>query len=102
MLSGTKKEILKGIGERLRYRRLICGLSQKEAAERSGVSTMTLQALEKGSGSSLWTLVSLCRTYGHTQWIYELAPEEMLDHVIALNTGKVRQRASKRKVVSDV
>lgn len=102
MLTGTKIEILKDIGDRIRQRRLMCGLSQKTAAERSGISVMTLQALEKGKGSSLWTLVSLCRTYDHTQWIHELAPDEEIRHIIAVNSGKVRQRASKRKEVRHV
>jgi len=97
MLIGTRKEILKGIGERMRDRRLMCGLSQKEAAARSDVSVMTLQALEKGMGSSLWSLIALCRTYGHTQWVYELAPDERIEHVIAVNAGRKRLRASKSR-----
>ena len=97
MLYGNKAEILKGIGERMRERRLILNLSQQEAAERSGISVVTLQNLEKGKGSSLWALVSLCRTYDHTQWIYELAPDELIASSVAAASGKHRLRAAKRK-----
>lgn len=102
MLYGNKAEILKGIGERMRKRRLLLNLSQQLAAERSGLSVVTLQNLEKGKGSSLWALVSLCRTYGHTNWILELAPEENIEYSIAANTGKERIRAAKRKGTRDV
>ena len=102
MIYGTKKEILSDIGKRLRARRLLLNMSQQSAAERSGISVVTLQNLEKGRGSSLWAMVSLCRTYDHTNWIFELAPEERIEHRI-VESGEVRRvRASKRRRSADV
>ena len=102
MLYGSKKEILIDIGERMRARRLMLNMSQQVAAERSGISVVTLQNLEKGKGSSLWALVSLCRTYDHTNWILELSPEERIEQRIVENTGVRRVRASKKRRTGDV
>ena len=97
MLFGGKKEILKKIGESLRARRLYLNLTRDVAAQRSGISASTVKNIESGHGGSMWALVSLCRTYGHTNWIYELAPEEHIDHQIALITRTERKRASREK-----
>jgi len=102
MLKGTKKELLHQIGESIRARRLSVNLSQAEAAVRSGISLSTLKNLEGGKGASVWVLVSLCRTYGHDRWIYELAPDESLIHRFEKPEGRPRQRATKRKAVCHV
>ena len=54
-------------------------LTREIAAERSGISASTVKNIENGHGGSIWALVSLCRTYGHANWVYELAPEEQID-----------------------
>lgn len=97
MLVGTQAEILKDIGERMRVRRLSLNLTQAEAAERSGISVATLKNFERGRGLSLWGFVSLCRTYGHDNWVYELAPESVTDYADRIRPGGRRQRATKRK-----
>ena len=97
MLRGGKKEILKQIGDELRMRRLFLNITREVAAERSGISASTVKNIENGRGGSIWALVSLCRTYGHTNWVHELAPEEQIDHQIALITHTERKRASKVK-----
>jgi len=97
MLRGGKKEILKQIGDGLRMRRLFLNMTREVAAERSGISASTVKNIENGRGGSIWGLVSLCRTYGHTNWVYELTPEEHIDHQIAQLTHKERKRASKVK-----
>jgi len=102
MLKGTRKELLHQIGESIRARRLSVNLSQAEAAERSGISMSTLKNLESGKGASVWALVSLCRTYGHDRWIYELAPDESLSYRLKEMEGRPRQRAAKRKAVRHV
>ena len=95
MLRGGKKEILKQIGDSLRMRRLFLNMTREVAAERSGISVSTVKNIENGHGGALWALVSLCRTYGHTNWVYELAPEEHIDHHVAQITHKERKRASR-------
>ena len=96
MLKGSKAEILKQVGDGLRMRRLFLNLTREIAAERSGISASTVKNIENGHGGSIWALVSLCRTYGHANWVYELAPEEQIDHHIAQITHKERKRASRR------
>ena len=97
MLRGSKNEILKQIGDGLRMRRLFLNITREVAAERSGISASTVKNIENGRGGSIWALVSLCRTYGHTNWVYELTPEEHIDHHIAQMTHTARKRASKVK-----
>ena len=70
MLYGDKNEILALIGGRMRSRRLRLNLTQQVAAERSGISVQTVKNLENGKVVSLWAFVSLCRTYGHYDWVY--------------------------------
>jgi len=94
MLRGGKSEILKQIGDGLRMRRLFLNITREVAAERSGISASTVKNIENGRGGSIWALVSLCRTYGHTNWVYELTPEEHIDHHIAQMTHTARKRAS--------
>ena len=102
MVLGEKTEVLKEIGESLRERRLRLNLSQAMAAERSGISENTLRNFERGDGISLWGFVSLCRTYGHDNWVYELRPESIADYANRIRPKKTRVRAAKRKEIRDV
>ena len=97
MVVGNKSEILGDVGTRMRTRRLGLNLSQADAAARSGVSVGTLKSFEAGHGISLWGFISLCRVYGHDQWIYELEPETVDDYAARIRPMKVRIRATKRK-----
>ena len=97
MILGTKSEVLRDVGERMRTRRLRLNLSRAEAAERSGISEGTLKNFESGKGISLWGFVSLCRTYGHDAWLYELEPESIADYANRIRPVKKRLRAAKRK-----
>lgn len=97
MLYGNRTEILADVGASLRRRRLSLNLSQEVAAERSGVAVATLRNFERGKGISLWGFISLCRTYGHDQWVYELMPESVDDFASRIRPIKARQRAARRK-----
>jgi len=97
MLRGNRKEILKLVGDGMRMRRLFLNITREVAAERSGISASTVKNIETGHGGSVWALVSLCRTYGHTNWVYELAPEEHIDHHIAKISHTERKRASRAR-----
>ena len=94
MILGSKEEILKDVGARMRQRRLRQNLSQAEVAERSGISAATLKNFENGCGMSLWGFISLCRTLGHDKWIYELAPEGVVDYADRIRPVKKRLRAA--------
>ena len=102
MILGNKSEVLKDIGERMQMRRLSLNLSRAEAAERSGICEATLKNFEGGSGISLWGFVSLCRTYGHDAWLYELEPESVADYASRIRPMKKRQRAAKRRETGHV
>lgn len=57
-------EVLREIGRRLEALRKSRGLSQSEAAERSGVARRTLYSAEHGENPTLLTVLRLLRTYG--------------------------------------
>lgn len=100
MVQGTKKELLKKIGESLRACRLEANITQKVLAERSGVSLSAVRHLEDGEGASLITFVLVCRTLGKDKWIIELAPKNEISPLALAKAlekgllGKKRRRAS--------
>jgi transcriptional regulator with XRE-family HTH domain len=62
--AATDQEILSALGERFAALRKERGLTQTEAAERSGLSRPTLSRAERGENPTLHTLVRLLRVYG--------------------------------------
>ncbi len=70
----TVDEWERRIGEQVRDLRLRQPVSQAELARLVGVSPRTIQNLEAGNGSSLSTLVGVCRALGRTDWLETLAP----------------------------
>lgn len=65
------------IGRRFRNYRIALRMTQKEVAEHSGVSVMTVVRFEKGEGGSirLDTFISLMRTIQRLEDIAEIIPE---------------------------
>lgn len=63
-MTKTDQEILSTLGERLAALRNERGLTQTEAAERTGLSRPTLSRAERGANPTLHTLVRLLRAYG--------------------------------------
>jgi transcriptional regulator with XRE-family HTH domain len=62
------------IGTQFRGLRIASGLDQFTLAERAGISVGALRNLERGTGSSLKTLVQVARALGHESWLGTLAP----------------------------
>lgn len=62
--SATDRELLLEIGRRLRALRKARGLTQTEAAERTGLARNTLYRAEQGDNPTLLTIVRLLRVYG--------------------------------------
>ena len=103
MVYSTSAEMLQTLGTNLKEVRLRMNISQQVAAERSGISVQTLKNLENGKVVSLWAFVSLCRTYGHDDWVYELEPEQVSDYAARIAAvKKKRQRATGTRGVGHV
>lgn len=73
----SDNDIVSGLGERFRDYRIALRLTQKEVAEQSGVSVMTVVRFEKGEGGSirLDTFVSLLRAVQKLDGIADAIPE---------------------------
>lgn len=102
MITGTREELLKKIGESLRSCRLLQNISQKTLAARSGVSLNAVRHLEDGDGAALITFVLVCRTLGRDGWIESLVPEIPFSPIafaesLEKNRAKTRRRASPSK-----
>ena len=70
-------EIIRILGQRVRAYRIRLGLTQKELAERAGVSVPTLQAFETGQSKdiSFGTLLRLLRGLGQLYGVNTLLAE---------------------------
>ena len=70
----TTQDWERRIGDQVRALRIAALLGQDELAERANISVTTVQALERGSGSSLKTLIRVLRVLGRTEWLDGLDP----------------------------
>lgn len=62
------------LGEQVRALRIAALLGQDELAERANVSVEALRTLERGSGSSLKTLIRVVRVLDRGDWLDSLDP----------------------------
>ena len=82
----TNNEILKVFGERIRKARIRQNLTQKEIAERSGMSVLTIKNVESGKKMQFASLISIIRVLGLLSQlesfllIPEVSPLERLKH----------------------
>ena len=97
MVYRTRDEMLKVLGENLKASRLADNLSQKTAAERSGISLKAIRNLEAGENASTLSLLSYCRTLRKTDWLMTLAPPEINDAMFERRFAQKgrRQRAGR-------
>lgn len=70
----TSDEWEQSLGEQLRRARLGQDLDQQQLADRAAVSIGALRNLERGSGSTLRTLVRVARALGREDWLGSFAP----------------------------
>ena len=75
--SYTAPEIITQLGEQYKKYRLLLGMTQKEVAEKAGLSVMTVQKFESGTSRdvSLTTIIRLWRVIGQLDNMKELLPE---------------------------
>lgn len=87
--------ILRLLGERLRQERLRDDISQRELAERAGVSERTVKNAEGGKGITLETFVELLRALGRLSDLDELLTDAGPSPIdLADRGGQERRRAS--------
>ena len=73
----TNQDIVSLLCRRLKEYRLAARISQKEMAEKSGVSLTTISHLEQGVSKNITlnNFISLLRVIGMQQRLYDLLPE---------------------------
>ncbi|MEV4952932.1 MULTISPECIES: helix-turn-helix transcriptional regulator [Paenarthrobacter] len=81
----NSSEGMRRLGENLRSRRIILGLSQELVAERADVSRPTLMRLETGEGGKIEHLMKIASVLG--------IAEDLISAVDPLNTDLGRARA---------
>lgn len=91
----TDDAIAEQLGDAMRERRLRKGITQDELAEQTGVSTPTIQKLEKGKGT-LQLLISVLRELNSLDLLATLLAPPRISPLEVVRTGKVtRIRAAK-------
>lgn len=73
----TNQDIISLLCRRLKEYRLAARISQREMAEKSGVSLTTISHLEQGANQNITlnNFISLLRVVGMEQRLFELLPE---------------------------
>lgn len=92
-------EIIQIIGQRERAYRILLGLTQKELAERAGISVPTLQAFENGTNKdiSFSTLLRILRSINQLEGADNLLAEIPESPYLMRDNGKQRQRVRHKK-----
>lgn len=72
----SNAEIISELGGRFKEYRLFCDLTQKEVAEKAGVSIFTISQFEKGEARNIGfgTILSLLRSIGFLEKVEKLLP----------------------------
>jgi len=106
-LSGTENNLylMKELGMRLKDIRIAMSLTQKQAAERAGISSKTLERIENGENVRVEGILNLLRAMDLLDNLDILIPEQNITPTMQHDYGKKRMRAtpikSKEKVNSE-
>ena len=85
-------EVLAETGRRMKALRIAASLTQKEMAERTGLSLRTISNLETGKDVSFSTVIEVLRALGQLQSLEMMIPEEPLRPSQIVKLGKPRER----------
>ncbi len=85
------------LGEHLKVLRLNQNLDQMTLATRAGISVGALKNLERGSGSTIKTLVAVLRILGREDWLSTIAPVATINPLNMPRASQQRQRASRKR-----
>lgn len=98
----TDESILAELGQRIARRRIDLQMTQAVVAEQAGVAKRTLERLEAGQSAQMSSLIRILRALDALQDLDRMIPEigpRPMD--LLKRKGKVRQRASKRRVAEE-
>lgn len=95
----TNEDVIRELGEQVRRARLSRNITQADLSTNANISRRALQTLENGEGSSLDTLVAVCRCLGKVPWLLAFEPTPTINpmRVIRMKekaAAQVRQRAT--------
>jgi putative transcriptional regulator len=94
----TEKQILAALAKRLKAFRIRKQFTQKELAEKSGVSLATIQKIEQGKSVSLHLLLSVLRSLKLLANLETLVPDVSISPIELLKQqGTKKQRVRKKK-----
>lgn len=94
----TVPELARELGERFKNCRLRRRLEQTELAERAGVSDRTIRALEKGTGSSVETMLRVMKALGILEGLDAVVPPgPSVDPLMLLKRKDMPRRVYKRR-----
>lgn len=89
----TDSAVLQELGERIKEYRLKANYTQKQLAEKAGLSAYTLQKLEYGESTNLGTFIQVLRALGQINQLAKvLEPVEQISPLALLKEEKPKQR----------
>lgn len=80
------------LGEQFRAARIADGLDQRAVADAAGLSIGAIRGLERGTGSTLRTLIRVARVLGREDWLSSLAPPVSISPIDMVRSGR-RERS---------
>jgi len=96
----SARAICQEMGQRLKQARLNANLTQKETAERAGLSVTAIQSAERGE-ALLETVVAVLMSLDMVEQIDNFVPEQQISPLQLVKLkGKKRRRASGNRVQS--
>lgn len=93
----SNEQILKELGQRLKDIRIALSYTQKDMADRAGVSPKTIERIEGGENVRIENLVNLLRAMNLLQNLEILVPEQTILPTELHDYGKKRQRVAQTK-----
>ena len=91
----SNEEILREFGTRMRAERVAAALTQKDLAEKSGLSIRTISNIESGRDAAFSTVIEYLRALGKVREFDHLLPEETIRPSVMRETLKKPQRVSR-------
>lgn len=93
----TPQELKRDIAARAQARRLLLNMSQKELAERSGVSLGSVKRFETSGEISLSSLLAIALVLNELEAFAELFPPPHPDNLFTIPPLTQRKRAGKKR-----